>query len=39
LVKSIVKQLCAALDYLHTECKVVHTGRCIQLVLSRILTC
>ncbi|KAF6754476.1 kinase-like domain-containing protein [Ephemerocybe angulata] len=25
LVKSIVKQLCIALDYMHSECKVVHT--------------
>ena len=27
LVKSIVKQICWALDYIHVECKVVHTGR------------
>jgi serine/threonine-protein kinase SRPK3 len=28
LVKSIVKQLCLGLDYLHIECGVVHTGQC-----------
>jgi serine/threonine-protein kinase SRPK3 len=27
-VKTIVKQMCKALDYLHEECRVVHTGLC-----------
>ena len=26
VVKRMMKQLCLALDYLHTECRVVHTG-------------
>lgn len=30
LVKSIIKQTLWALDYLHSECKVVHTGKYLE---------
>lgn len=37
LLKAGLVQIFLALDYLHTECKLVHTGECI--LLTSVLEC